>query len=52
MMLTSNQIDYIPYIDPNKMVDRLRYLISQRMAGNTSDKIINEIIEIKCELGK
>jgi hypothetical protein len=39
--VTNKNIEYVPWNNPNKLVDRLRLLISSQLAGNTSHS--NEI---------
>jgi hypothetical protein len=50
--VTNKNIEYVPWNNPNKLVDRLRLLISSQLAGNTSHSneinlIINELREAK-----
>lgn len=48
MNLNDKKVEYVPYKDLNKLVDRLRILIGSQIAGNTSHN--NEIIFIIDEL--
>lgn len=44
LKVTSKRVEYIPWQDPNKLVERLRLLMSSQMAGHTGHE--NEITYI------
>ncbi len=47
-----NQTSITYYNDPNELIDRLDLLMSERVSGNTSNDVYNEINVIIDELVK
>lgn len=48
MLVTGNEIDYIPFRDPNQLVERLEKLVAEHDAGHTGHN--NEIVAIAAAL--